>query len=256
MTESTKSKSGRSFSGPELSIVIPAYNENQRLPTTLKRVIEYARQGSRPTEVIVVDDGSNDDTADVVSTFAASSRIIRLLQNPINQGKGYSVRRGMMESLGKMTVFTDADLAAPVHEIDKLLAALATGADVAIGVRPTSYGQSLLRRFAGQVFNLVVRVMLGLNFEDTQCGLKGFTREAVNIIFARQTIHRWGFDPEILYIARLHGLKVVPIVVEWHAVPGSKVRVIRDAIRMCAEVLRVRVNGWRGLYDERQNNEL
>ncbi len=236
----------------ELSIVIPAYNEERRLPETLGRVRAYLEARRTNAEVIVVDDGSHDRTAAVVEEWRAQFPAVRLLSNGRNRGKGYSVRHGMLEARGRLVLFTDADLSAPIEEADKLLAALA-GYDVAIGSRAVDRSlievhQSALRELAGITFNWVVRVVTGLPFVDTQCGFKAFARERTRIIFEQQRIERFGFDPEILFLAKHHGLRAVEIPVRWAHDPQTKVNVLRDGVRMFGEVLLIRWNWLLGRY--------
>jgi glycosyltransferase involved in cell wall biosynthesis len=237
---------------PELSIIIPAYNEESRLPATLERVAAYVRASSRATEIIVVDDGSRDATAAIAQSFREKIPSLRVVPNGVNRGKGYSVQHGMLEASGRLVLFTDADLSAPIEEADKLLRALDTY-DVAIGSRALdrsliSVHQSPFREFAGVVFNRLVRLSLGLNFVDTQCGFKAFRRERCRVIFEQQRIERFGFDPELLFLAKRHGLSAVEIPVRWAHSPATKVSLLRDSLRMFLEVLLIRSNALRGLY--------
>jgi len=235
-----------------LSIIIPAYNEELRLPRTLDRVRAWIEAARISAEVIVVDDGSKDATARVVNERAAQWRALRLVSNPGNRGKGYSVRHGAMESRGDALLFTDADLSAPIEEAPKLLNAL-SAYDAAIGSRALDrrvieVHQSRLREIAGMIFNLVVRVLLGLSFADTQCGFKAFKRERCMILFERQKIERFGFDPELLYLAKRFGLKVAEIPVRWAHDPGTRISMARDSIGMFGEIWSVRWNAWMGRY--------
>ncbi|HXZ19744.1 MAG TPA: dolichyl-phosphate beta-glucosyltransferase, partial [Candidatus Acidoferrales bacterium] len=201
------------MSAPEiaLSIVIPAYNEERRLPPTLEKIEAWIAQKGIVAEILVVDDGSTDGTARLVENYKSSFACIRLLSNGRNFGKGYSVRHGMREARGRIGLFTDADLSAPIEEADKLLAALDT-ADVAFGSRALdrrliSARQSRLRELAGILFNKIVQLVLWIPFVDTQCGFKAFRMERARILFEQQRIERFGFDPELLYLARHHGLR-------------------------------------------------
>ena len=237
------------------SFILPAYNESERLATSLPKVLEYVRQRRLDAEIIVVNDGSKDDTADIVRKFAALDPCIRLLENPGNRGKGYSVRNGMLHARGDVMLFSDTDLSSPIYEADKLFAALADGADVAIGSRwlqreLQTEPQPLVRQLYGRLFNLALRILLGLNFKDTQCGFKAFTREAAHVIFPRQHVERWGFDPEILFLARKFNLKTVEVPVEWAHDHRSKISPLRDGLRMGSEVLQVRWNNIRGRYEQ------
>jgi len=241
-----------SSSLPELSIIIPAYNEELRLSATLEHIATYVRASGRETEILVVDDGSNDRTAAVAETFRNKFPALRLLSNGVNRGKGYSVRHGMLEARGRLVLFTDADLSAPIEEADKLLDALEAH-DVAIGSRALDRRliferQSRFREFAGIIFNTVVRLCLRLPFVDTQCGFKAFRREHCRIIFEQQRIERFGFDPELLYLARHHGLRSIEIPVRWGHSPATKVSILRDSVQMFLDVLVIRWNSLVGRY--------
>jgi dolichyl-phosphate beta-glucosyltransferase len=237
---------------PELSIVIPSFNEELRLPVTLAEISAYIRASKRETEVIVVDDGSTDRTADVANSFRGEIQRLRIVANDTNRGKGYSVRHGMTEARGRIVLFTDADLSAPIDEADKLLAALADH-DVAIGSRALdrsliSVRQSVFREYAGIVFNFIVRFILRLPFVDTQCGFKAFRRERCRVIFQQQRIERFGFDPELLYLARHHGLSAAEIPVRWANSPATKVSMLRDSLQMFADIFIIRWNALSGRY--------
>ena len=237
---------------PELSIVIPSFNEELRLPVTLADISAYIRASKRETEVIVVDDGSTDLTADISNSFRGEIQRLRVIRNEQNRGKGYSVRRGMLEARGRIVLFTDADLSAPIDEADKLIAALADY-DVAIGSRALnrkliSVRQSVFRENAGIIFNLIVRAILRLPFVDTQCGFKAFRRERCQIIFQQQRIERFGFDPELLYLARHHGLRSIEIPVRWAHSPATKVSMLRDSLQMFLDVFIIRWNAVKGRY--------
>jgi glycosyltransferase involved in cell wall biosynthesis len=237
----------------KLSIIIPSFNEELRLPATLEKIAAYVRKNDRPTEVIVVDDGSTDHTADAAAPFYEQIPMLRVVSNGVNRGKGFSVRHGMLEARGEFVIFTDADLSSPIEEADKLLVGLASGFDVAIGSRALDrrlieVHESALREFAGIVFNKIVRVILRLPFVDTQCGFKAFRRERCRILFEQQRIERFGFDPELLYLARHHGLKAVEIPVRWAHSPATKVNMLRDSVQMFLDVFIIRWNALCGRY--------
>ena len=239
------------------SIIIPAYNEGQRLGATLDRVLAHAAASGWKAEILVVNDGSSDSTAELVQGYAAAHSQVRLLENPGNRGKGYSVRNGMRQAAGELLLFTDSDLSAPIAEAGKLFARIAAGADVAIGSRwldPAlqTARQPFYRQLFGRIFNLLLRLILGLRFKDTQCGFKAFTRRAAQLIFARQRIERWGFDPELLFLAGKLGLKVEEVGVEWADDPRSKVRPLRDGLRIFTEMLRIRWYSLTRKYDAPQ----
>jgi glycosyltransferase involved in cell wall biosynthesis len=242
---------------PKYSIIIPAYNEGARLGATLDRVTAYLSTQAWDAEIIVVDDGSRDGTADLARHYAQIDPRLRLLQNPGNRGKGYSVRNGMLNAVGDLLLFSDADLSAPIEEAPRLFSAIEAGADVAIGSRwlqpeMQTHRQSVLRQFYGRVFNLALRVLLGLDFKDTQCGFKAFTRNAARQIFPQQRIERWGFDPELLYLARRADLRVREVAVHWAHAEGTRISPLRDGLRMFEEVLRIRWNAIAGKYSNAQ----
>jgi len=239
-------------SRPALSIIIPSYNEELRLPPSLGLIADYINKSGRDTEVLVVDDGSTDRTAAVAETFRERIPRLRVVPNEENRGKGYSVRHGMTEAGGDIVLFTDADLSAPIEEADKLIAALETY-DVAIGSRALDRNlitvhESGFREFAGIIFNKIVRAVLWLPFVDTQCGFKAFRRERCKIIFEQQRIERFGFDPELLYLARHHGLKSLEIPVRWAHSPATKVNMLRDSVQMFVDVFTIRWNAILGRY--------
>ena len=236
------------------SIIIPAYNEGARLGATLDRVLKYTSAQGWDAEVIVVNDGSRDQTPDIVRSYAQRYSALRLLDNPGNRGKGYSVRNGMLHATGEIQLFSDADLASPIEEANHLFAAIESGADVAIGsrwLRPElqTKRQSPLRQFYGRIFNLALRLLLGLHFKDTQCGFKAFKRPAALAIFPLQKIERWGFDPEILFLARKLGFKVKEVPVLWGHSGGTRINPLVDGFRMFTEMLRVRWYSLTGRYD-------
>jgi dolichyl-phosphate beta-glucosyltransferase len=241
-----------SAGAPELSIVIPSYNEELRLPATLKQIAAYIGGSNRSIEVIVVDDGSRDRTVAVADSFRSEIPTLRVVSNGQNRGKGYSVRHGMQEAHGRIVLFTDADLSAPIEEVEKLLPAMQTN-DVAIGSRAVDRSlitvhESPFREFAGIIFNKIVRLILRLPFVDTQCGFKAFRREECRLIFEQQTIERFGFDPELLYLARHHDLRSVEIPVRWGHSPATKVNMFRDSVQMFLDVFIIRWNALTGRY--------
>ena len=239
---------------PKYSIVIPAYNEAARLGSTLERVLNYVGAQRWEADVIVVNDGSRDGTAELVREYSQRFSGVRLIENPGNRGKGYSVRNGMLNAAGDLLLFTDADLSSPIEEAPKLFSAIQNGADIAIGsrwVRPElqTRRQSLPRQFYGRAFNVALRILLGLKQKDTQCGFKAFTRDAAQKVFSRQLIERWGFDPEILFLAGRLNLRVEEVPVAWADMGGTRIHPLRDGMRMVAEILRIRGNALSGEYD-------
>jgi dolichyl-phosphate beta-glucosyltransferase len=242
----------------QLSIIVPSFNEELRLPASLARIAEFVAGSGRSTEVLVVDDGSTDRTAEVAGSYADRIANLRVLENGENRGKGYSVRHGMLEAKGEVVLFTDADLSAPIEEADKLLETMQQY-DVAIGSRAMDRSlikvhESAFREFAGIVFNRMVRIVLWLPFVDTQCGFKAFRRERCRILFEQQRIERFGFDPELLYLARHHGLKAVEIPVRWSHSPATKINMMRDSIQMFVDVFTIRWNAMLGRYPKHKRS--
>jgi dolichyl-phosphate beta-glucosyltransferase len=236
------------------SIIIPAYNEGARVGATLEKVLAYVDKQAWNAEIIAVDDGSRDNTVEIIRGYAEKNPHLRLLQNPGNRGKGYSVRNGMLHAQGELLLFSDADLSAPIEEADKLFGAIAGGADIAIGSRwlrrdLQTQRQPFYRQIFGRVFNLLLRITLGLTYKDTQCGFKAFTRDAAEKIFPLQKIERWGFDPELLYLARKLKFKVAEVPVEWAHSEGTRISPLRDGTRMFVEMLKICWNALTGKYD-------
>ena len=231
---------------PFLSIVVPAYNEARRIRDTLARLCHIKDVKPYAIEVIVVDDGSTDDTVATVSEFPG----IRLVRNDRNHGKGYTVRHGVLEAAGRFVLFTDADLSTPIEEADKLLSALQSdGVDVAIGSRALKreligVHQPWLREMGGRFFNLLVRAFTGLRLHDTQCGFKLFNRDSTRPAFEQMRIEGFGFDPELLFLIERGGGRVVEVPVKWNDNPATKVRFLRDSAEMFLDLIAIR---WRAI---------
>jgi dolichyl-phosphate beta-glucosyltransferase len=241
------------LTAPSYSIVIPAYNEEERLGPTLDRVLAFARDHGWKAEIIVVNDGSRDRTPEIVRSYERDTGIVRLLENPGNRGKGYSVRHGVLNASGEFILFTDADMSSPIEEAPKLLRALAEGADIAIGSRWArselqTRRQSLVRQFLGRVFNLLLRLLLRLDFKDTQCGFKAFRREAAKAAFPLQRVEGWGFDPEILFLANQFGFRMVEVPVRWGHDTRTRINPLLDGARMVSDMLLIRWNSISGKY--------
>ncbi len=235
------------------SVILPAYNESARISATLDKILAHAAERGWNMEVVVVDDGSSDDTAAIANDYASKHAVLRLLENPGNRGKGYSVRNGMLRATGDILLFSDADLSSPIEEADKLFSAIAKGADIAIGSRWVDprlqiRRQPLHRRLFGRIFNLALRVILGLQYKDTQCGFKAFTQRSAQAIFPLQKIERWGFDPELLYLAKKFGFTVSEVPVAWSHREGTRIHPLRDGIRMFSELVKVRWYAMKGNY--------
>jgi glycosyltransferase involved in cell wall biosynthesis len=234
------------MSAPFLSIVIPAYNEAGRIASSLEAIQNYVRGKDFPIETVLVDDGSADNTVEVASAHPQ----IRVLRNRGNRGKGFSVRRGVLEARGDLILFTDADLSAPIEEADKLLAAMESShADAAVGSRALEREligahQSPFREWGGRFFNLLVRIFTGLKIHDTQCGFKLFRTKTTRRAFELQRVERFGFDPEVLFLIQRLGGKVVEVPVRWNHNPATKVHYLRDSLLMTLDLVVLR---WRSL---------
>ena len=240
---------------PQLSIVIPAYNECLRIEGTLTRVMECIAREDWDAEVLVVDDGSTDETPDIIQRWMTLHPRIHLVKNPGNRGKGYSVRNGLLQAAGEIVMFTDADLSAPMEEATRLFEAIHAGADVAIGSRwldraRQTHHQPIYRQVFGRCFNAITRGVMGLPFHDTQCGFKAFRREAAQVIFRLQRIERWGFDPELLFIARKLKYVVREVPVTWGHDERSRMSYLKDGMKMLEEMAVIRWNSLAGRYDE------
>ncbi len=245
-----------------LSIVIPAYNEEKRIAGSLDQVLHFLSAARYQAEVIVVDDGSEDSTArcvsERISMFRDAGHVLRVLTNAPNRGKGYSVKRGLTEASGEIVLFTDADLSSPITEAPKLIDPIAERrADVTLGSRALNreligVHQPRMRELGGTIFNLCMRIITGLKFKDTQCGFKAFRREAALPVFALQRVERFGFDPEVLYIAKKQGNRLLEVPVVWNHCEGgelqNKLNYVRDSINMFADLIRIRLNDLAGRY--------
>jgi len=246
---------------PLLSIVIPAYNEAQRLGRCLEKVRHYLETKSFASEVIVVDDGSDDAQEAVLDEARRPFPSLRVLRNERNRGKGYSVRRGVLEARGEFVLFTDADLSAPIEEADKLLAEVKLNqADAAIGSRALQrqligIHQPVMREYGGRFFNLFVRLATGLKIHDTQCGLKMFRRATTRRAFELQRVEGFGFDPELLFLIERLGGKIVEVPVRWDNDPATKVHVVRDAARACLDLVALRWRAATGKYPSLRKTE-
>ena len=244
-----------------LSIVIPAYNEEQRIGSSLERILHYLKPRGRPFELVVVDDGSEDRTADITREFGTRGDAewsLRLLPNDGNRGKGYSVRRGMLEAQGAYALLTDADLSSPIEEISKLEKEVVDGnCDIAFGSRDLKESeiqvrQTWFRETSGKIFNRLVRLSTGLPYADTQCGFKLFKMSSCRDLFRKQSIEGLSFDVEILYMARKWGLNLKEVPVVWRHSEGSRVQFAPDAFQMAWDLFRIRWMEFRGRYEERE----
>ncbi|MDQ6693620.1 MAG: glycosyltransferase family 2 protein [Chloroflexota bacterium] len=249
-----------------LSVVIPAYNESSRLPDALGKVKKYLNGRDYSYEVLVVDDGSDDNTVEVVEREAKNHQQLRVIRNP-HRGKGYAVRTGMLQASGKYILYSDADFSAPIEEVEKLLPYLRGRYDIAIGSREglgaARYDEPVYRHIMGRVFNTFVRLVALPQFNDTQCGFKAFRREASDTLF--RSLHLYGdnaadvkgamvtgFDVEVLYLAQKWGYKTKEVPVKWYYSKGTNVNPLRDTFRMLQDIAKVRRNDLRGLYRKRR----
>jgi dolichyl-phosphate beta-glucosyltransferase len=241
---------------PELSIIVPAFGEEQRVGTSIQAILAFIHDTGRSAELIVVDDGSSDRTSDVAREATASYPGIQsqVIKYGPNRGKGFAVRTGLLAAKGQIALFSDADLSTPIEEMDKLLDPIRSGNyDVAFGSRALDRSligthQPWRREQGGKVFNLVVRTMTGMPYWDTQCGFKAFKMPVFRPLLDLMQIDRFGFDVEFLYVAQLHGLRLIEVPVRWNNDDRSKVSVIRDSIRMFDEVRQIRRNVAKGVY--------
>ena len=241
---------------PHYSIVIPAYNETARIERALAQVSACIRTRRWSAEVVVVDDGSTDNTAALVAFWAETHPEVRLIRNGHNRGKGYSVRNGMLHAAGDVVMFTDADMSSPIEEAERLFAAIDEGADIAIGSRWLTgrrivHRQPLYRRVFGRCFNALTRSVMRLPFADTQCGFKAFTRPAAQTVFQLQTIEGWGFDPEILFIGLKRGLRIKEVPVSWAHDERTQISYLEDGAQMLQDLAHVRWNAMMGRYDRK-----
>ena len=240
---------------PTLSLVIPAYNEERRLAASLESVAAFMASQRGGVELIIVDDGSGDRTAEIARAFAERQPGAKVLVNDRNRGKGYSIRRGVLEARAETVLISDADLSTPLTEAGKLLDRLrAMGEGIVIGSRglkesKVEVRQNILRETMGRVFNLCVRLLTGLPFHDTQCGFKVFTRSIVAPILRRALVDRFSWDVEILYVAHRRGVKIEEVPVTWRNAPGSKVGILTAPASMLRDVLRIRRWYRQGWYD-------
>lgn len=239
----------------DLSIVIPAYNEETRLAPTVRTTIEYFRVHDRPIELIVVDDGSLDRTSELVHHLALEFAEVRLIRLAANRGKGYAVRTGVVNARGKFILFADADGATPIAEIARLDAAIATGADVAIGSRAlrdasVRIAAKSYRRLMGRMFHQLVRLLTVRGVQDTQCGFKLFRADVAHDLFSRMRMNGFSFDVEVLLMAQRQRYRIAEVPVNWMHQPGSRVNLVLDSLRMARDLFVIRGRALRGDYDQ------
>lgn len=234
-----------------LSIVIPAHNEENRLPRTLEQVFAFLETQDYSAEVLVVENGSSDRTLEVARSFAEQHPQLRVLQND-ERGKGLAVRLGMLEARGAYRFICDADLSMPIEEVAKFIPPALTDFEVAIGSREARgavrYNEPAYRHWGGRGINLVIRLLILPGLQDTQCGFKCFTAEASERLFRLQTMPGWSFDIELLYLARRANMRIREIPIHWYFGDDSKVSAIRDALNMIRDIFRIHANARRGIY--------
>ncbi len=239
---------------PLLSIIVPAHNEENRLPQSLEAILEFVHTQPYPSEIIIVENGSSDRTAQISQRYADRHPEIQALQEPI-AGKGLAVRRGMLASKGDFRFICDADLSMPIEEVNHFLPPQAPPFDVAIASREipgaARYDEPYYRHLIGRAFNLLVRVVTLPGLQDTQCGFKCFRADVAEELFPLQTIAGWTFDVEILFIAKKQGMRVIEIPINWYFNSGTRVRILRDSATMFADLFRIRLNNLRGVYDKK-----
>ncbi len=234
-----------------LSIIIPAHNEEQRLPGSLDKIVAFLEEQDYEAEVIVVENASQDNTAGVVEEFVARYPLISMVREE-RPGKGLAIKLGMLAGRGEYLFFCDADLSMPIEEVARFLPPALDDYDVAIASREVEgarrYGEPDYRHLMGRVFNFLVRLLTVPGFQDTQCGFKCFRRAVARDIFPYQTIEGWGFDVEVLFIAHKRGYRIVEVPINWYYMANSRVSPIKDTLMMLGELLKVRLNDWRGMY--------
>ena len=239
----------------DLTIVVPAFNEENRLAPAVQELAAFARAQAMSYELIVVDDGSRDGTASLVHRLSQNAPEVRLIRLASNQGKGYAVRTGVVNGRGRLILFADADGATPASEFARLEAAIEAGADVAIGSRALrSTGVAVqarwYRRLFGRAFHLLVRTLTVKGIQDTQCGFKLFRGPVAHDLFGRMRMSGFSFDVEVLLMAQRQGYRIAEVPVNWHHVPGSRISLLRDSLRMARDLFIIRANAARGLYDQ------
>jgi dolichyl-phosphate beta-glucosyltransferase len=238
-----------------LSIIIPAYNEEERISAVLQKAISFLNTKGYSFETIVVDDGSSDNTVGIVEGFSKAGGIpLLLLKNGINHGKGYAVRRGVLLSKGDYVLFSDADLSTPIEEMEKFLPFLRNGYDIVIGSRALKDSRLVVRQpwyreRMGKIFNLLVQILIMQGIKDTQCGFKIFKSEVAKKIFSFARINRFAFDVEALFIAKKFGYRIQDVPVVWINSPNSRVHILKDSFRMIADLFRIIVYNFNGRYE-------
>lgn len=242
------------MSHPLLSIIIPAHNEENRLPRSLEQVFAFLADQSYQAEVLVIENGSRDRTLEIAQGFTSRFKNLRVIHEA-GRGKGLAVRRGMLEAQGEYRFMCDADLSMPIEEVNKFLPPKLSGFDIAVGSREVAgavrYNEPFYRHFGGRFINYMIRVLILPQLQDTQCGFKCFRAEVAEDLFGRQLLNGWSFDVEVLYLAERAGYKIAEIPVNWYYRTESKVSALPDAMRMISDIFQMRANMRRGLYNVR-----
>jgi glycosyltransferase involved in cell wall biosynthesis len=240
------------LSHPLLSIIIPAHNEEKRLPRTLEQVFAFLKEQTYSAEVLVVENGSTDRTLAIAQDFASNQPNLRVVRSA-ESGKGLAVRLGMLEAKGDLRFMCDADLSMPIEEVNRFLPPAVADFDIAIGSREVKgarrFNEPIHRHLGGRLINLIIRLLILPQLQDTQCGFKCFRGQVAEELFRRQTLDGWSFDIELLFVAARRGYRVVEIPVDWYYRQESKVSAVRDALRMITDIFRVRANARAGAYD-------
>jgi len=241
------------LTSPFLSLIIPAHNEETRLPGTLSRVLKFAEKQAYTSEILVVENGSLDRTLQIARDYAERFPRLRILQNPLS-GKGRAVQQGMLAAQGEYRFMCDVDLSMAVDEINRFMPPALQSYDIAIASREAPgairYGEPYYRHIVGRIYNSLIQLLALPGLQDTQCGFKCFRGEVADDLFSRQTLTGWSFDVEILYIARLSGYKTIEIPIHWYYNPHSKISLGRDALKMGLDLLTIRLNALRGVYTQ------
>jgi len=240
------------LSAPFLSIIIPAHNEETRLPHTLEQVLAFLKNRDYTSEVLIVENGSSDHTFEIAQEFMRQYSNLRVLRET-ERGKGLAVRRGMLEARGEYRFMCDADLSMSIDQVNRFLPPASGNVDIAIASREAAGalrdGEPFYRHIGGRIINLAIRILILPDLQDTQCGFKCFRAAAAEQIFRRQTLPGWSFDIELLYIARRLGLTIREIPIHWCFSPETKLSAVQDALRMLRDIFRIHRNARRGVYD-------
>lgn len=243
---------GKTLSKPFLSIIIPAHNEVERLPPSLEKIHAFLSAQDYEAEVLVVENGSSDDTLEVARRYMKQMPYLRVLHLEA-RGKGLAARHGMMAADGEYRFLCDTDLSMPIEQINRFIPPQLTSVDVAIASREAAgakrYGEPVYRHLIGRIFNALVRLMVLPGVQDTQCGFKCFREEVAKAVFPLQTLNSMSFDTEVLFIAHKLGYQVREVPIDWHFNPGSRVRLIQDSMRMGLDLMKIRRNAAQGRYD-------